>query len=263
MNKRPLMNLLGKAAIAAFVIIAAVSYLTGCSNDSGTTTGSPDQATVVTGTSMQQGAVTSAAPAKSSGIMGNKPTADSIVITRARIVIRTLKLHVVGDADDTIPHQEHNGDKDVIKAGPFLAEFNVSGQKIISTVTIPPGTYDRIKFEIHKLNENEDPSLLNDPIFGDFVNGGRYTFIIDGFAYLNGVAYPFSFKSSQTDNVEVFLNSPALYDATHVYDLTIIFDPKLMFGRAGQRPLDPRDVDNQKDIEKLLKSSIKLLNTKR
>ena len=213
---------------------------------------------------MQQGTVTSAAPAKSSHIMDNsKPTADSIVITRARIVIRTLKLHINGDADDTLTHESHDGDVDVIKAGPFVAEFNSTGEKIISTITIPPGTYDHIKFEIHKLNENEDPSLLNDPLFGDFVNGGRYTFIIDGFAYVNGVAYPFQFKSSQTDNVEVFLNPPAVMDATHVYDLTLIFDPRLMFGRPGMRPLDPRDVDNQHDIEKLLKNSIKALNRKR
>src|SRR5258706_7433762 len=167
MNNRPFVNLLGKAVIAAFVIVAAVSYFTGCSGTgSDTVTGSPNQATVVSGTSMQQGTVTSAAPGKSSGIMDNsKPTADSIVITRARIVIRTLKLHINGDADDSLEHVSHDGDVDVIKAGPFVAEFNSTGEKIISTVTIPPGTYDHIKFEIHKLNENEDTSLLNDPLF--------------------------------------------------------------------------------------------------
>ena len=204
----------------------------------------------------------------------NGTTADSVIVTRARVVIRTLKLRLEGDTggDDTVWIDEHDKDHDKnhdgkdddldeIKAGPFVAEFNDSSKKIISNVTIPPGTFDRIRFEIHKLNENEDASLLNDPLFGDFVNGGRYTFIIDGFAYVNGVAYRFSFKSSQTDVVTFNFDPPAVFDAGHAYDLTLKFDPTIMFGRPGMRPLDPRDVDNQHDIEKLLKNAIKALRT--
>jgi hypothetical protein len=215
---------------------------------------------------MEQGAVTSIIySGKSPVITGsNGSTCDSVVITKARIVIRTLKLHLAGDADDdSLEHSSHDGDKDVIKAGPFIAEFSLGSAKLISTVTIPPGTYDHIKFEIHKLNENEDQSLLNDPVFGDFVNGGRYTFLIDGISYVNGLPYPFTFKSSQTDNVMFFFDPPVLFDANHAYDLTLKFDPKLMFGRPGMRPLDPRDVDNAHDIEKLLRSAVKALRTPR
>src|SRR5205823_7559103 len=129
-----------RTAIFAVVIVAVGSFLFGCSSSESGTTSSPDQATVVTGTSMEQGSVTSTM-SKSSAIAENRTTADSVVITRARIVIRTLKMHLISDADDTTEHQEHDGDKDVIKAGPFVAEFNSSGGKIISTVTIPPGTY--------------------------------------------------------------------------------------------------------------------------
>ena len=172
------------------------------------------------------------------------------------------KIHAgQGDAESDTVEREHDGDKDVIKAGPFIAEFTLGSEKIISTITIPPGTYDHIKFEIHKLNEHEDQSLLNDPLFGDFVNGGRYTFIIDGISYVNGIGYPFTFKSSQTDNVTFFFEPPVLFDANHAYDLTLKFDPKLMFGRPGMKPLDPRETDNRHDIEKLLRSAIKALRT--
>jgi hypothetical protein len=184
-------------------------------------------------------------------------------ITRARIVISSLKLHLVGDADDDSLHQFHDGDEDVIKAGPFLAEFTPTDNKIISTIVIPPGIYDRVKFEIHKLNDNEIPSLLNDSLFGDFVNGGHYTFLIEGISYVNGVGYPFTFRSSRTENVTVFLDPPAVFDADHVYDLRINFSPKLMFGRLGLRPLDPRDTDNQHDIEQMIHFAIKALHTKR
>ena len=245
--------------------VAVTAFFAACSSSTSTTPPtSADKATITTSTGMQQGAVTSIISGKSPSISGNNgTTADSVVITKARIVISTLKLHLSGDADDDTLEHVHDGDKDVIKAGPFIAEFDLGSEKIISTVTIPPGTYDHIKFEIHKLNENEDQSLLNDPLFGDFVNGGRYTFIIDGISYVNGVGYPFSFKSSQTDNVTFFFEPPVLFDANHAYDLTLKFDPKLMFGRPGMRPLDPRDTDNRHDIEKLLKSAIKALRSPR
>ncbi|MDP4221218.1 MAG: hypothetical protein Q8916_02595 [Bacteroidota bacterium] len=245
------------------IVFAAVSMIyVGCSSSTSSTPSSTNQSTINTYTAMDKGTVTSSAfQDKSPAVEGSGSTADSIVITRARIVISSLKMHTVGDADDDSLHHFKDGDPDVIKAGPFIAEFDSGAEKIISTITIPPGTYDRIKFEIHKLNENEDQSLLNDPLFGDFVNGGRYTFIIDGFAWVNGTAYAFSFKSSQTDNVTVFLDPPAVFDTAHVYDLRLIFNPKLMFGRTGLRPLDPRDPDNIHAIEGLLKKSIRALRT--
>jgi hypothetical protein len=220
---------------------------------------------------------------KSAGISGYHPTADSVIITRARIEISNLKLHRVGTADtDTViiitggghGHGEGDDDKDedvhdiikfidrddgTVRVGPFVAEFDASGEKILSEVTIPPGTYDHIKFEIHKLNDNDDQTLLNDTIFGDFVNGGRYTFIIDGFAFVGGKAYPFEYRSSQTDNVTIDLNPAATFSATQQYDLRLVFDPKVVFGQPGMKPLDPREVDNRDAIEAMLRSSIRLL----
>jgi hypothetical protein len=225
---------------------------------------------------------------KTPSVTGFHSTADSIVITRARVVINTLQLHPAGQTDDTIiiiknedddhgkgmgkgnKHKDKDEDeKDTIifidrddgtiRVGSFVAEFDGSGEKIISNVNIPPGVYDRIKFEIHKLNENDDPTLLNDSLFGDFVNGGRYTFIVEGFSYVNGVAYKFDFKSSVTAHVTIDINPPATFNANAQYDLRLVFDPKIIFGVPGMKPLDPRDPDNQEVIEQMLKNSILLL----
>ncbi|MEP7234894.1 MAG: hypothetical protein ABI778_06325 [Ignavibacteriota bacterium] len=255
--------------------LASLFLLASCSGstNSGDTPLPSNMATIRATTGMEHKTITSSTTTKSPQILGNKgTTADSVVITRARIVIRTLKLRIEGedDGDDTIWHddndkhhdRDHDGkddDRYEIKAGPFVAEFNDSSEKIISNVVIPPGVYDRIRFEIHKLNDNEDASLLNDPLFGDFVNGGRYTFLIDGISFVNGVGYPFTFRSSQTDVVYFNFEPPVLFDSAHAYDLTLKFDPTIMFGRPGLRPLDPRDVDNRNDIEKLLKNAIKAL----
>ncbi len=253
-------------AVTVGVALLGLGALIGCSTDSSTNTPVPaDKALVVTSTSMDRGTISASSTfSKTSPVSEwNGTTADSITITRARIVISAMKLHLDGDDDSDHDKDGHWHDGGTIKTGPFVAEFDSSGERIISSVTIPPGTYDRIKFEIHKLNENEDASLLNDPLFGDFVNGGRYTVIIDGHSYVNGVSYGFSFKSSLTVNVQVFFNPAAVFDSTQTYDLTLAFDPKIVFGRPGLRPLDPRDPDNQHILEAFIKDAIRALRNKR
>jgi hypothetical protein len=276
--------------IGVIAFFAASVWLTGCTQSSSPSNSglSPTKADVRTFTGVSGSTVTSSSIiGKSPRISDFHPTADSIVITRARIVISSLHLHQVGTSDsDTIiivtgggngnghGHGEGDRDKDedqrdiitiidrddgTIRVGPFVAEFDATGEKIISEVTIPPGMYDRIDFQIHKLDENDDPALLNDSLFGDFVNGGRYTFIIDGFAFVNGVAYPFEYKSSQTDNVVIDLNPPASFSKSAQYNLTLVFDPKIIFGQPGMKPLDPREVDNRDAIETMLRASIHLL----
>jgi hypothetical protein len=244
---------------------------------------SPTKASVRTLTTISDKSVSgSNTVSKIPGIAAFHSLADSLVITRARVVISTLKLHQLGIADtDTVivnindgHGKNHDKDKDedekdiiviidrddgTIRVGPFVAEFDGSGEKIISEVTIPPGTYDRMGFQIHKLNENDDPALLNDSLFGDFVNGGRYTFIIDGLSYVNGKAYPFEFKSAITANVTIDISPPAIFNTSAQYDLRLVFDPKIVFTNPGMKPLDPRDPDNQEAIEQMLQQSIRLL----
>jgi hypothetical protein len=273
-------------------LFAALLWISGCtqSTNPGSTGTSPTKADVRTFTAVNGSTVTgSSIFGKTPGIADHQVTADSVVITRARIVISSLLLHQVGTPDvDTIiiitgggmggehgkGHGEGDKDKDedqrdiitiidrddgTVRVGPFVAEFDASGEKIISEVTIPPGVYDKIKFQIHKLDDNDDPALLNDTLFGDFVNGGRYTFIIDGFAFVGGVAYPFEYKSSQTDNITLDITPPATFSKSTQYNLTLVFDPKIVFGQPGARPLDPRETDNRDAIEAMLRASIHLL----
>lgn len=235
-----------KRVLFTFVLFGSIVIYYGCSSS----TTPSDQSTLTTSTEMQNSTVSAAHQKSSPTTAGSSLTCDSIVINRARLLISTIKMH--RDENDTLGEGE-------IKIGPFIAEFNASGATILSKVTIPPGTYDRMKFEMHKLNDKDDATLLNDALFGDFVNGGRYTAIIDGKAYVNGVGYPFSFKTSKTDNVTVFVNPPAVFSAGSSYNLALVFDPKLVFTQGGSRPLDPRSSDNQHAIEDLIKDALKAL----
>lgn len=272
-------------AIIALGFFVGASWFAGCNSTTDSTSGGTYsvQSKMTTSTVIEHNSVSQSyiIPKQNSIADHWGTTADSVVITRARIVISAMKMHLVGaindDEDDNEDgnsqghDHENDHDKDrhgdwddgTIMAGPFIAEFDATGERIVSTVIIPAGVYDRIKFEIHKLNENEDASLLNDPLFGDFVNGGRYTVLVDGISFVNGVGYAFTYRSSLIANVQVFLDPPAIFDSLQAYDLRLVFDPIVVFGMPGLRPLDPRDPDNHGIIDGMLKSSIRALRTKR
>lgn len=232
------------ATAAVLLLVIGASSFIGCSSS----TDSNDPSVTMT-TSVSNRTVSGAAT-RTNIPLGGGLTCDSVVISRARILISELKLH--HDDEDTVG-------AGTIKVGPFIAEWDSTGEKIVSTVTVPPGTYDKIKFEMHKLDDKSDAALINDPLFGDFLNGGRYTAIIDGMAYVNGTGYAFSFKTSKTDNVEMKFPAAVTFSSGNSYNLAMVFDPTLVFGQSGKSPYDPRDASNQDEIANLIKNAIKAL----
>ena len=106
--------------IGILALITASFWTIGCSQSSSpSNTGtSPTKASVRTFTQVSGSTVTSSIiSGKTPRVSGFHPTADSVVITHARIVISTLKLHQVGTLDsDTIivggGHGKGEGDKD-------------------------------------------------------------------------------------------------------------------------------------------------------
>lgn len=247
MNKHSSKHIIlwSKAFLALIAGVFIVSFASGCADSS-----SPSSdATVNTRTEMGSTSVNSTTSKGAQTVLAKGLTCDSLHISSATLLISSLKLH--HDESDSV-------DGGTIRTVPFVAEFDAAlGARLVSTVTIPTGTYDRIKFEFHKLKDGLEDALINDPIFGEFVSGGRYTAIIKGDVFVAGVAYPFVFRSSQTENVQVRLDPPVTFEGGKEYDLVLTFDPSAVFAQVLGRPLDPRDVDNQKDIEKQIKLAIK------
>lgn len=235
----------GYAVAMVLALGLGLGLLSGCSS-----TDSASSDPTVTMSTSSASRVVSSMGSHTPIILGNGLTCDSVVVTRARILISNLKLH--HDDEDTVG-------KGTIKVGPFIAEFDSSGEKIVSTVTVPAGSYDKIKFEMHKLDDKTDALYINDPLFGDFINGGRYTVIIDGRAYVNGTGYAFRYTSSKTENVEIKLNQVLTFSSGNSYNLALIFDPVLVFGQTGKAPWDPRDPDNHDKLEGLIKTALKSL----
>jgi hypothetical protein len=176
--------------------------------------------------------------------------ADSIEITRVRFLLSAVKLHVEGN--DT----SHDGE---IKSGPFILEFTPGFSRIFSTVTIPSGSYEKIKFEVHKFPSSIDQTFLNDPTFTDFVTGERSTIIIEGRVWSASSSIPvnFVYKSHITLNLEAKFPGLITLGAGSNVTLAMVFSPLLAFKAASV--LDPRDPDNAKDIDAYLKAAVKAL----
>ncbi len=176
--------------------------------------------------------------------------ADSLEVTRIRFLLSRVKLHLEGN--DTLK----DGD---IKVGPFVLEFTPGLSRTFSTITVPSGTYEKIKFEIHKFPSSIDQTYLNDPTFTDFVTGERSTVIIEGRVWSASSSTPtnFVYKSKITANVEAKFPGSITLEGGSNSTIAMLFSPLLAF--KATNVLDPRDPDNANDIDKYLKTAIKAL----
>lgn len=138
------------------------------------------------------------------------------------------------------------------KIGPFVV--NVSSDLVpVTAGNLTSGSYDRIKFEIHKPDANE---VLPDPDFRDGPQGNdRYSMIIIG--RYQGTR--FVFKSRSTINQTITLDPPLVVDeTTEDANVTLQTDLSIWFTN-GTLELDPLDVQpsNVAAIEKSIRDSFK------
>jgi hypothetical protein len=103
------------------------------------------------------GQVTSAATATGFSI---KSDADEILITKAQVVVKNVKLKSVAavcanDDDDDMDGDDED-DCPTIRVGPFLVNVPVNGTDGGRVaVPVPAGTYSAIRFEIHKVSSSD------------------------------------------------------------------------------------------------------------
>lgn len=171
-------------------------------------------------------------------------TADSIgdsqnilVLDTVKILIKDIKLNVANTTEDL---------KD-FKVGPFVLFLNLSSSiNSISSAIIPAGVYDKVKFEVHKLNDNEP---VPDPEFAD-VNG-RYSVIVKGW-YLGNY---FIYRSTKSAHQILQLPSNIPITTEVVSNITLTVKPYIWFIENGVY-LDPREPANSNDIDNNIKDNI-------
>jgi hypothetical protein len=238
----------GKVALLGAVLATGVG-ISGCS-DSASTDGT---ANVAMSAEMEQGGAVSIMAEKGGAkTAGNE--VDSLQITRVRLLISNLKMHQGNDDDSA------NTEKDrTVKVGPFLVQYDSLGSHVFTNSTVPAGTYDRIKFEFHKLTNSEKETYLNDPLFQDFVTDDRYTVIINGWVWDQGVKSFFTYRSKATDNLQMRFDPDLVLAEGTTTNLALQFAPKAVFKKGSGSPLDPRDESNHSEMEKAIKDAIKVL----
>lgn len=175
-------------------------------------------------------------------LMGSQDSAgDSqniLILDTVKILIEDIKLNV----------SNSNHDSTNFKVGPYILFLDLrSGINQISSAAIPDGQYDKVKFEIHKLNDNE---TISDPEFAD-VNG-RYSVIVKGRYLGNYFVYRSSKSAHQILNfpVNISVNSET---STNV---TLVVKPYIWF-ISNDVYLDPGNPANSNDIDNNIKNNFK------
>ena len=234
--------------LAALIVVGMASIaMVGCSDSP---SGNSDQATVTMRAEMTQSAVGRTFLKDEAATILSGVRADSLMVTRVRILVSELKLH--RDKEDTVA-----GDK-TVKVGPIMIQVDSTGTKTFTTATVPPGTYDKLKFEFHRLSSSEVGQYLNDTVFADFVTNERSTVVIEGRVYNGGTATPFEYKSDMTANLSLKLEPAVTLNAGSNTTLVVVVDPVAIF-RSGSDVLDPRDPGNENTIDNVIKDAIKAL----
>lgn len=194
---------------------------------------------------------------------------DHVTLTRVRIVIRDVKLEAhtatagtttttttTSHPDDSAPggvetetetETEHAGEIEVA-AGPVLLDLKANAlssaklQEAVS-VTLPDGTYDELRFKIHKL---EDGEKSGDPE----VDAARASVIVDG--TFDGKDFHFVSQLSAKQKLEgsFTIGGSTPSNITLAIDVTGWFT-----GASGD--LDPSLAANQQAIEENIKASFR------
>lgn len=161
---------------------------------------------------------------------------DTLLLDTVKILIKNIKLNV-----------SQSSDSGNFKTGPFVIFLNFSGTvTLMTSAQIPQGSYDKIKFEIHKPEANETPP---DP---EFLSGSeRYSVIVKGF--FNG-SY-FVYRSSKSAHQILNYPSNVSYVSDTKTNVTIKAEPYKWFYKNGIL-LDPNNPSNANDIDNNIKDNI-------
>ena len=208
--------------LALFFAIVTLMLVQGCKSDEVVT-----QASDNTQISMMS----------SPGVTDQAPI-NTLVLDSVKVLIKNIKLIVSAASDDSVN----------FKTGPFVVKLNLnSSVNLFTTALIPEGTYDKVKFEIHKL---EDSEVGIDTAFS--FAGGRYSVVVYGKFNL----IPFIYRSTKSAHQKINFGSTVGINSTSKSNITLKVQPYTWFW-TGSDYLDPLNVSNENDIDNNIKASFK------
>jgi hypothetical protein len=234
----------GTALLAAMALIAS-----GCS-DAGNSPTTDPQVNFNLATRSSAAAPAAAAP---SFVVATPESftdgANTLVLDQVELVLREIELKK-SDATTSCSESQGNDSCEELEFGPVLLSLplGTAGAERVFSVTVAPGTYSEVEFEIHPPSGSEDAAFLqaNPALAGVSVHvTGTY----------NGA--PFDFVSNLEAEQEVHLATPLVVTETAATDLTLFIDLDGWFRDAGGALVDPATAAAGQSNESLIKENIK------
>jgi hypothetical protein len=231
-----------------FALFLLPLFIAACASDSTTGPGTNDGS----GNFRMQAELTSAkvaiASQKGTLPLAEGATVDSLVINSASFMISEIKLQRKGD-----------GIEEKIKTGPVILSVDQSGVKLVLTDTVPVGTYNKVNFKFHRLNDQEIQPWIADADFANFVTPERYTIILEGFVYVDGVAQPFKYGSKVEEDLKFELAEFVISDVNQTTIVLQLETPEVFKDTDTGEVLDPRDAENHNRIDDAIKAALNTL----
>jgi hypothetical protein len=167
-------------------------------------------------------------------------------------VVSRIKLKGVHDQPCTTPqasgddHAEDDAGECEFQAGPFFLDLPLDGgQLTVATGTVPPGTYDRVRFKVKNLDFRDDDDHEDDDAAGQqavatLFNQIRAQFpdwparasmrVVGTFTPTGGAAKPFTAYLKAEVKVELPLSPPlAVSEGSGTNTVAISLDPAAFF----------------------------------
>ena len=156
-----------------------------------------------------------------------------MTIDSIKMLISDIKLTIAGNHDSL-----------EFKTGPFMLRLDPNFSVItFSSGFIPEGSYENIKFEVHKPSNEE----VTDTIF---TNGGKYSV----FVYGSYNTEPFTYRSSNSAKLQLNFYYPAFVSDSGTTNITLVVKPYFWFFN-GSNYIDPRVPTNWSQIDYGIKNN--------
>lgn len=248
--------------VAAVIVVAG-----GCNhNPSGPMSGQMNNGAgvAVSVVASPTGQVSSAQSLPGSFPSSSLSAVDSITIQGATLIlgnigfvsdvdtVHTMDSSEVEKDDDDFDHHGDDGESHHLRfRGPFVVHLLNNTPVFVALDTIPPGTYNGIKFVIHKLREMD---VMRNPSIPDSLVG--FSIVVNGSVkYPDSPFVPFVFKTNINEEFKVKGNFVVL-PGDHNVPYALNFNIGAWFKDSSGRTLDPNSMMDRFRIRQIIRATL-------
>jgi hypothetical protein len=172
----------------------------------------------------------------------------NVALTEVKLLVNAIHFNAGSGDDDSTGTEVEFEDANLVVNLPLDGSPTA-----VAVADVPPGTYTRVKFKIHK---PEDAEAIPDEDFRDGPSGNeRYSVIVRG--TVDGEA--FELKVRESIQQRLTLSPPLVVGDGGSADVTLLADVSGWFVSDGGAPLDPRDEDDADEIADRIDDSFRAL----